>query len=333
VTPSRSCALCRRRPFLGLRAFQGKWHSERGLLLCRACWPDLSPVVEWFEERNAALETCIGGSLPRRVQLFKLLTQPQAHLGVEDGQWLTERVIEHLALPGGQISFEFKELDSNMAGSVNGTPNNGYLVAMSRGLQDNFRALSAVLIHEMMHIYLGNHGLLYNSQQECEELTDLACVMLGFGVPLINAKRAWLVDRKALGVGSLRATGYYNLGYLTEPQIGYAFARFLMRNEIALDEVRPGIDPHCMGVVRNGVALENSHRTKVVVRRKAKEFLETNARKREIREFACPVCLLRMGVPKDTVERLGVFKLNCRQCGSEIHFDGERVVKYRASVR
>ena len=65
---------------------------------------------------------------------------------------------------------------------------------MSRDLEDNFRSVAAILIHELMHIYLNSRGIFYKTQQEYEEATDLACVLMGFGIPMINAKKAWSVD-------------------------------------------------------------------------------------------------------------------------------------------
>lgn len=322
------CSLCGRRSFFGLG-----WYKEKEINLCRRCWPNLPPTVDWFEKRYATLQDCIGNIFAHKVKLFKPLGREQSHIKVEDGKWLTERVIEHLSLPGGDIKFEFKKLETSIAGTVRST-GTGYLVDMSQDLQDNYRALSAILIHELMHIYLSNHGLFYKSQNEYEELTDLSCVLLGFGIPMINAKRAWHVERGVLGGGGIeKGTSYYNIGYLSEEQIGYAFAYFISQNDIPIEDVQPCIDSQCWYIVSNGIDLEKSNRDKVISRRKTMQFLSEQSSKRDICEFSCPVCFLKMAVPRETLERIGVFKVNCRRCGSEIHFDGEKIVRFIESLR
>jgi hypothetical protein len=322
------CSLCGRRKFFGLG-----WYKEKGINLCRRCWPNLPPTVDWFEERYATLQNCIGGSLKHKVKLFRLLGIEQSHVKVEDGKWLTERIIEHLSLPGGDIKFEFKKLETSIAGTVRST-GTGFLVDMSQVLQDNFRALSAILIHELMHIYLSNHGLFYKSQNEYEELTDLSCVLLGFGLPMINAKRAWHVERGVLGGGGVeKGTSYHIIGYLSEEQIGYAFAYFISHSDIPIEDVQSGIDSQCWHIILNGIAHEKSNRDKVIARRKSMQFLFKQSSKRDICEFSCPVCFLKMAVPRETLDRIGIFKVNCRRCGSEIHFDGKKIIKFIESLK
>lgn len=322
------CSLCGRRRFLSLG-----WYKEKEIHLCPRCWPNLSSTAEWFEKRYATLQDCIGNIFIHKVKLFKLLGLEQSHIKIEDGKWLTECVIGHLSLPSGDIKFEFKKLATNIAGTVKST-GTGYLVDMSRDLQDNFRALSAILIHELMHIYLGNHGLFYKSQDEREELTDLSCVLLGFGLPMTNAKRAWHVERGILGGGGVeKGTSYHIIGYLSEEQIGYAFAYFISHNDTPIENVQAGIDSQCWHIISDGVALEKSNRDKVIARRKAMQFLSEQSSKRDICEFSCPVCFLKMAVPRETLDRIGIFKVNCPRCGYEIHFDGERIIKFIESLK
>jgi len=322
------CSLCGRRRFFGFG-----WYKEKEIYLCPRCWPNLTPTVDWFEKRYATLQDCIGSVFAHKIKLFKPLGIEQSHVKVKDGEWLTEQVIKHLSLPDGNIKFEFKKLETTIAGTVRSIGTD-YLINMSQDLQDNFRALSAILIHELMHIYLSNHGLFYKSQNECEELTDLACILLGFGIPMINAKRAWHVERGMLGGGSVeKGTSYYIIGYLSEEQIGYAFAYFISQNGISIEDVQNSIDSQCWHIVSNGIALEKSYRVKVIARRKAMQFLSDQFSKRDICEFSCPVCFLKMAVPRDTLNRIGVFKINCPRCKSEIHFDGERIIKFVESLK
>lgn len=324
----KNCSLC------GKRSFSGKkWYSENEILLCLKCWPNLDPTVEWFERRYDGLNNSIGDILNQKIKLFKLLGFNQLHVKIEDGEWLTEQIIEKLGLPKGNIQFEFKELDNKIAGTVECTGQD-YLVHMSQDLQDNYRALSAILIHELMHIYLNNHGLLYHSYDEYEELTDLSCIMLGFGVPMINAKRAWAVDRTVLGGGFVgKGTSYYNIGYLSENQIGYAFAYFMFNNDLQRKDVESEIDDQCWHIFESGKDLYQRYYNAVINRRKANIFLTGQGKQKEMLQFSCPICFLKMAVPKKTIERVGIFIVKCHRCGSEIHYDGNKVVKFRESLK
>lgn len=324
TSSAMSCALCARRK----RLFSS-WHNEGGVHLCSQCWPHLHPTAEWFEERLAVLEGCIAGALKKKISLFKLLGRCQSHVKVADGEWLTERVIEHLSLPAGDITFEFATLEGKTAGEVQ-TAATGYTVRMSRELEDNFRALSAILIHELMHIYLNSHGVFYKKHEEYEEVTDLACVLMGFGIPMVNAKRACQVDRTVLGDPDWAM--YYVIGYLTDEQIGYCVGSFLAQNEIDISNIRSEVDPHCWRIVTDGIALEKRSRDRVAARRKAREFLADQVVTREICNFSCPVCFQKMGIPRQTIERIGVLKTECAECGCVIHFDGQRIIKFMESI-
>jgi hypothetical protein len=321
------CASCGKKKHLGLG-----WHRESTLSFCRSCWPSLDPAIEWFEERYTLLQNCIGDVLIRKPPLFFLLGESQAYVTISDGEWLTEQVIKHLSLPGGDISFEFVPMKTSVAGTVEPTGGK-YLIRMSRDLEDNFRAVSAILIHEMMHIYLSTHGIFYKTTQEYEEATDLACVMMGFGIPLINAKRAWKVDRVAIGRGEQRGTSYHILGYLTEQQIGYAFGTFLAKRNITEKELLNKIDPQCWHIATDGLSLEMAFRKRLAARRKSRSIINQLHEKQSIAEFSCPVCFQKMGVPANTIARIGVLKINCPKCKSEVHFDGIKVIKFIESLK
>ena len=254
-------------------------------------------------------------------------------MGIEDGEWLTDQVIQHLSLPRGDISFEFKSLESSIAGTVESSEGK-YQVKMSRALEDNFRSVSAILIHELMHVYLNSHGVFYKTQEEYEEATDLACVLMGFGIPMINAKKAWNVDRVALGGGGIAGgTSYHIIGYLSEKQIGFAFATFLADRNMTADELKDQIDSQCFHIVTDGVALERAYRDRLTTKREALALSSQKQTQREVCEFSCPVCFQKMAVPTDTISRVGVLKAKCPKCHSVVHFDGERIVKFIESLR
>lgn len=327
-TDRQRCALCGCKKVLGFG-----WHQEGVMVFCRRCWPNIDPAIEWFEARSAILQRCIGRELDRKPPLFTLIGRGQSHVGVKDGEWLTDQVIQHLSLPRGDISFEFTPLKSSTAGTVESSGGK-WRVKMSKDLEDNFRSVSAILVHELMHVYLNSHGIFYKTQEENEEATDLACVLMGFGIPMINAKRAWSVDRVALGGEGIEGgTSYHIIGYLSEKQIGFSFATFLAERNISVDGLEDKIDSQCLHIVTDGMALERTYRDRLTTKRKALALSGQHQVEREVCEFSCPVCFQKMAVSKDTIRRVGVLKAECPKCHSVVHFDGERIVKFIESIR
>lgn len=327
-TNQSQCALCGRKKFIGLG-----WHQADSLKFCRQCWPNIDPTIEWFEERSSLLDRCIDLELKKKPPLFTLLGKDQSHVRIRDGEWLTIQVIEHLSLPRGDISFEFAPLTPTVAGTVESSGGK-YHVKMSKDLEDNFRSVSAILIHELMHIFLNLHGIYYETLEEYEEATDLACVLMGFGIPLINAKKAWTVDRTSLGGEDIGAgMTFHKIGYLSEKQIGYAFATFLVSRGMPLTTVQDKIDSQCLYIVIEGLGLEQIYRDRLSIKRKAISLINQRQMQREICSFSCPVCFLEMGIPNDTLKRVGILIINCPKCKSVIHFDGKHIIKFIESLR
>jgi ribosomal protein S14/predicted RNA-binding Zn-ribbon protein involved in translation (DUF1610 family) len=327
ATGQQRCALCGRKRLFGLG-----WYQDGLLRLCRRCWPHIDPTIEWFESRYAILDSCIGNVLAKKPALFTLLGREQSHVGISDGGWLTNQVIEYLSLPKGDISFEFTTLMSSVAGTVDSSGGR-YQVKMSKDLEDNFRSVSAILIHEMMHIYLNSRGVFYKTHEEYEEATDLACILMGFGVPMINSKRAWTVNRTSLGAGDEGGTSYHSIGYLSERQIGYAFATFLADRNENVSDIQDKIDPHCLDIVTEGAALERAFRDRLAIKRKALTLIKQQQMLQDISEFACPKCFQKLAIPNKTIRRVGLVETTCPKCHSVIHFDGERIVKFIESLR
>ncbi|MBS2961876.1 hypothetical protein KGA66_02370 [Actinocrinis puniceicyclus] len=100
---------------------------------------------------------------------------------------------------------------------------------------DDPAVLTAIIAHELAHARLIGEGRCSPSSAKNEELTDLATVFLRMGIFVANASitfqpttRGWsaeplgeLSERALLGSGDFR---YSHLGYLDEPEYGYAFA-------------------------------------------------------------------------------------------------------------
>jgi len=323
---SQVCSLCGRGNLLNI------WRFRKGdIKLCGKCWPSLPPVVDWFEKRYNALQKNITNISNSNHNLFKPMGVSQSHVKVEDGEWLVDRVVEHLSLNKGEIIFEFKNLETKVAGTIQNT-GTGYLVQMSEDLRDNPRALSAILIHEMMHIFLSNHNLSYTSTCELEELTDLCCVLMGLGIPLINAKQAWHVEKKVLGYkGLVGEQKYYEIGYLTQQQIGYAFAYYMTHNFLKIGDIKDSIDPQCWHIISSAYPIPVKVFERVMTRRKTAKWLREKSdidSNKNIYQFSCPVCAQKMGVSKNTVERIGILKAICPKCATEIYFDGKKIVNF-----
>jgi hypothetical protein len=327
ITKSTCCALCGRKRIIGFG-----WYKNGLLNFCRRCWPYIDPTIEWFETRYTLLENCIGEELGEKPSLFTLLGKEHSSVSINDGEWLTDQVIQHLSLPKGDISFEFIPLQSSIAGTVTFLEGK-YQVKMSKELDDNFRCVSAILIHEMMHIYLNSHGIFYKTLEEYEEATDLACILMGFGIPMLNSKRAYEVDRSSLGIGTQQGASYNVIGYLSEQQIGYSFANFLAKRNIKINEIQDKVDPHCMDIVTFGIALEEAYRNKLTTRHKAQTIINEKLFQREVVSFSCPICFQKFSIPKETIKRIGLIKTTCPKCKSAIHYDGERVIKYTETLR
>lgn len=93
--------------------------------------------------------------------------------------------------------------------------------------QDHFSrpvTLIATICHELGHVHLLGHGRISGDEPDHEPLTDILVVYFGAGIFTANS---------AYQFGQSSARWYTSrLGYLTEPQLGYALACYAwMRGE------------------------------------------------------------------------------------------------------
>jgi hypothetical protein len=88
-------------------------------------------------------------------------------------------------------------------------------------LKDPF-ALVATLAHELAHVILLGGGLIERDEPLMEPLTDLATVVLGFGV--FNSGAAYRFSQWT--EGQMQGWSTERAGYLSEELWGYALARF-----------------------------------------------------------------------------------------------------------
>ena len=83
-------------------------------------------------------------------------------------------------------------------------------------------ALIATIAHELAHVILLGGSLIERDEPEMEPLTDLATVVLGFGV--FNSSAAFLF--KQWTEGQRQGWRTSRAGYLSEESWGYALAKF-----------------------------------------------------------------------------------------------------------
>jgi hypothetical protein len=95
--------------------------------------------------------------------------------------------------------------------------------------------LTAIIAHELCHVRLLGENRITAARKDHERLTDLLTIYLGFGVFTTNAAltfgettRGWSVQPRGYlneqTLNSANNNGYSRLGYLTEPEFGYALA-------------------------------------------------------------------------------------------------------------
>src|SRR5262249_48375253 len=83
-------------------------------------------------------------------------------------------------------------------------------------------ALVATAAHELGHVLLLGQGRVSPDAEDHEELTDLLTVFLGLGVFTANTR----VRSESSHDGLTESFGIRRLGYLGQPQTGYALALF-----------------------------------------------------------------------------------------------------------
>ena len=102
------------------------------------------------------------------------------------------------------------------------TPEERQSIAMSAAELKDPMALVAVIAHEIGHVILLRPGRVRRDEPDMEPLNDLLTVFLGFGIFTANA--AFRFSRYT--TNETQGWSTRRLGYLSEPMLGYALARF-----------------------------------------------------------------------------------------------------------
>jgi hypothetical protein len=135
-------------------------------------------------------------------------------------------IVRHLQLPTGSILVNFRNM--SVAGQVELTPEDDYLIELSSRYRDDRRDIPAILAHEIMHVFLHRHGIRFADTLENEILTDTAAIYLGVGWLCLDAYRitksqhSQYVSFNTTEVRTTTMTSH--LGYLTPDEMGYVLA-------------------------------------------------------------------------------------------------------------
>jgi hypothetical protein len=112
------------------------------------------------------------------------------------------------------------------------TPEERQSIAVNASELKDPTALVAVLAHEIGHVILLRPGRVKRDEPDMEPLNDLLTIFLGFGVFTANSafQFSQFTNDRSQGWSTRR------LGYLSEPLLGYALARFAYERR----EEKPG---------------------------------------------------------------------------------------------
>ncbi|MGI5208719.1 hypothetical protein ACQEU6_45025 [Spirillospora sp. CA-108201] len=125
--------------------------------------------------------------------------------------------------------------------------------------------LIAVIAHELCHVRLLGEERITHERRDHERLTDLLTVYFGFGVFSTNAALRFggatrgfsvqpLGDLDERTLNAARNDGYSRLGYLTEPEFGYAMACYAWLRGETEPPWAGHLDPGPRAFLRQGLA-------------------------------------------------------------------------------
>lgn len=125
--------------------------------------------------------------------------------------------------------------------------------------------LTAIIAHELCHVRLLGERRITRERRDHERLTDLLTVYFGFGIFSTNAALRYGETARGFSVEPLgyldermlnaaRNDGYSRVGYLTEPEFGYAMACYAWLREEADPAWAARLDPGPRVHLRQGLA-------------------------------------------------------------------------------
>ncbi len=134
---------------------------------------------------------------------------------LRDPELLRELLVSiaaHVGIDGSVIRLKFKD-DATLeyAGNIS---TNGAFTTINLQTHDyyNLDVLTAILAHEVMHLYLYYNGIRFSDTLSNEVLTDTAAVFFGFGEYL---RRGYKVIEVNLGFS------YHKVGYIRQEDVDF----------------------------------------------------------------------------------------------------------------
>lgn len=118
----------------------------------------------------------------------------------------------HMGIDGNYIKLNFQDdATLNFAGNIH---TNGAWTTINLQLHDyyNLDVITAVLAHEVMHLYLYYNGIQFSDTLSNEVLTDTAAVYFGFGDYLYKGYKIIEID---LGIS------YHKVGYIRPEDVQF----------------------------------------------------------------------------------------------------------------
>jgi hypothetical protein len=140
-------------------------------------------------------------------------------------QTLARRIAEVYRLDIGVVVVTFVEkLEAAGRVELGGPGQRDFFVELRGEYRNQPRVISAILAHEVAHIFLHRNGLHPAPGLAAEILTDTTAVLYGFGAVMADTFK--VSEHHEQLVDAVRITTTVNqMGYLTPDEIGYALTR------------------------------------------------------------------------------------------------------------
>ena len=134
------------------------------------------------------------------------------------------------------------------------TPEERQRIAVNASELKNPVALVAVIAHEIGHVILLRPGRVRRDEEDMEPLNDLLTIFLGFGVFTANSafQFSQFTNDRSQGWSTRR------LGYLSEPMLGYALARFAYERREEKPDWAPFVQSNIAPYMKRSLAWLNS---------------------------------------------------------------------------
>jgi len=141
-------------------------------------------------------------------------------------KYIVNEIINHLGIIVDSVSVNFVP-NLNVPAQVTSSYSNKFAIKINSSHKFKTENLTALLAHEVMHIFLNKKGLNFKDTISNEILTDTAACYLGLGVPILDAMKLEIDVRKNFTGGTVRTekTSFY--GYLKPWEYGYIIAKRL----------------------------------------------------------------------------------------------------------